>query len=360
MSHVHFPEFPISEGICLRIAAVLLALPTFAVAQWQPLPSPVSSDLLTVDARDQAFWAAGKDNTVVHSADNGQSWQTCAKPATDRHTTFSAIAAVDGSTAVVISSGKGNQSRVYRTDDGCKSWQIAFENPEDAGSFVTLRRVTGKQIYLLGEPVAGKFQMYLSQDGGAKWFVTDDAGLDAQPGESALGTTLTAAGPFLYFGSRSTAGPRLHFTEAKCKPGQSDVCDVVWASSPFPASSGLLQAIGVRTALSMSGKAFTYVLGAAPDANPVTAASTANNGAAWSASQVPPSVQPVRLAFIVSRQAWIAVGAGGTAITDIDAKRWHSAQAAGSEQDRGWTALALPFAVGAGGHIARLDEAKVQ
>ena len=87
-----------------------------------------------------------------------------------KSSTSEAFQAFDAQNAVVMSSGKGDASRVYKTDNGCKTWKLVFSNPDTPGGFfdaiVFTRRDAG---WLLGDPVNGRFYLALTQDGGETW-----------------------------------------------------------------------------------------------------------------------------------------------------------------------------------------------
>ena len=330
------------------------------MAQWQMLPSPVKTDLLSVDARDSAVWVSGRNNVVLHSTNRGSTWDTCAGPAKNGATDIVSIAAFDATTATAVSGGRGEGSAVYRTADGCKTWKKVFDNPEETSSFNSLRRVTGQQVYLVGEPVKGKFPVYLSQDGGVTWFVTDDAGLDALAGETAAGSQLIASGPFLYFGTASKDGPRLHFTQAKCVAG-NDNCAVEWVTSKLPFSGGAAHGIGTRMTTNMNGTSAVRVVAFATSATKAGAAVSPNGGVQWAAAGVlEEPANPVAMTFNVAKQKWIAIGTSGTVLSADNGLHWTKGPDFGTPSDSGWAALASPFVVGADGKIGMLDEAKVR
>jgi photosystem II stability/assembly factor-like uncharacterized protein len=75
-------------------------------------------------------------------------WQLCLVPKGAEKVDFPSIQGLDENTAVVMSTGKGTQSRIYKTVNGRQNWKLVFTNPDAGGSFKGLRRVTDKQIYL--------------------------------------------------------------------------------------------------------------------------------------------------------------------------------------------------------------------
>ncbi len=239
-----------------------------ARAQWVLQSSPVKSDLLSVSTREGAAWASGTNGVILHSTD-GTTWKSCAALPDGAQLELRSIQAIDGNVALVVSSGAGSKSAVYRTADACKSWQPVFANPEVSGSFDSLRLVTARQLYLLGEPVQGKFALYLSQDAGATWFIADDPGLEAQPGESAAGSTLLAQGAFLYFGTHGGSSPAVHYTFAKCDSAQPDApCNVTWGQSRLPAGIAKgITAVGARTRTAQNGKSTTTLMAVGESTN---------------------------------------------------------------------------------------------
>jgi len=63
-------------------------------------------------------WASGANGTVMRSEDDGYLWQSCAVPPGANKLDFRGVWAWDEKTALVLSSGPGDQSRLYQTTDG--------------------------------------------------------------------------------------------------------------------------------------------------------------------------------------------------------------------------------------------------
>src|ERR1700689_4940663 len=79
-------------------------------------------------------WASGSGGTVLRSEDSGYEWQQCATPPAASKLDFRGVWAWNEQTALLLSSGPGDQSRLYRTTDGCTSWKLLFSNPDAASS----------------------------------------------------------------------------------------------------------------------------------------------------------------------------------------------------------------------------------
>ena len=60
-------------------------------------------------------------------------WQLRVTPPDAQDLDFRGIQAFDENTAIVMSTGKGNFCRLYKTTDGCKSWRLIFTNPDPDG-----------------------------------------------------------------------------------------------------------------------------------------------------------------------------------------------------------------------------------
>jgi photosystem II stability/assembly factor-like uncharacterized protein len=346
-----------------RIALCCLSccLPSTLFAQWSLLNSPSKANLRSVHATDEAVWISGDQGTILRSTDNGTSWTTCAIPKGAEHASFRSVQAIDADTAIVMSTGKGDQSRLYRTGDSCKTWKEVFVNPYETSSFESLRRVTSKQIYLLAEPAEGKFQLYLSPDGGNQWFVTDDPGLDAVKGESSSGSTLFAQGAFLFFGTGGDATPALHYTRAQCTGTSTINCPVGWIKADLaslsPVAGTTITAVTVQMQASANKVRNSFVaVGGIPTAkgDGTPFAAVAIDGEHWQAVQ--PQLRGFRTAVAIdgATQTTIAIGPNGTDLSNDYGKTWQSPKPGVGAEGTGWTALSLPFAVGMNGQIGML------
>src|ERR1700744_3762883 len=118
----------------MRLTLILLALTTTASAQWTIQQSNTTASLRGVHALGNGIaWASGTNGTVLRTTDDGATWQTCTVPPKAENLDFRGIQAFDADTAIVMSSGKGDLSRLYKTSDGCKTWKLVFTNPDQDG-----------------------------------------------------------------------------------------------------------------------------------------------------------------------------------------------------------------------------------
>lgn len=142
------------------IAALVLAAQS-AVAQsspaWQMQNSGTTAGLRGIDSVDGTVaWASGTGGTVLRTTDGGNHWTRCATPdaAKDGATLdFRGIQAFDAQTAIVMASGPGDKSRLYKTTDGCKTWKLMLRNSNPHGFYDAFSFWDQEHGFLLGDPV---------------------------------------------------------------------------------------------------------------------------------------------------------------------------------------------------------------
>jgi hypothetical protein len=149
------------------LAFALLASAATTKAQWQLQDAHTTADLRgIVNVGGGVAWASGSDGTILRTEDGGIVWQLCAKPPNGEHLDFRAIQAFDNNTAIIMSSGKGDLSRLYKTTDGCQSWKLVLTNPDKDGFWdgITAQREENGHfatVLVAGDPVDKKFTLFL-------------------------------------------------------------------------------------------------------------------------------------------------------------------------------------------------------
>ena len=89
----------------------------------------------------------------------------------------------------MLSIGPGEQSRVYSTSDGCKTWKEDRRNEEKDGFWDgVVFSPNGKIGVLVGDPVGGRFHTDTFVNG--RW-TQDKLSCPAQPGDGAFSATLS-------------------------------------------------------------------------------------------------------------------------------------------------------------------------
>jgi photosystem II stability/assembly factor-like uncharacterized protein len=141
-----------------------------ANAQWNIEESHTTASLRGIhNVGGGVAWASGTNGTVLRTKDGGYLWQTCNLPPGAEKLDFRGIQAFDENTAIVMSSGPGDQSRLYKTSDGCQTWKLLLTNPDKEGFWDAIKFVDRTRGYLLGDPVKDRFRVWRTMDSGETW-----------------------------------------------------------------------------------------------------------------------------------------------------------------------------------------------
>lgn len=171
------------------------AAPTVAAAAMPPATITVQDSgvavrlrgISAVDAR--VAWASGREGTVLRTLDGGAHWQAMHVPGAEA-LDFRDIEGFSADRAVVLSIGPGADSRIYRTEDGGRSWQLALQNA-DPRAFFDCMAFQGERGWMLGDPVDGAFQVHATNDGGRTWVLQRGTMPTAREDEAAFAASGT-------------------------------------------------------------------------------------------------------------------------------------------------------------------------
>src|SRR5665213_3409653 len=174
----------------MRIALVFLMLTvaTAASAQWDIQDSGTKASLRGIHSLGKGIaWASGTEGTVLRTEDGGVTWQHCAVPPGAEKLDFRGVQGFDANVAIVMSSGKGDLSRLYKTTDGCQTWKLIFTNDDPDGFWDALKMWAPNDGFLAGDPVNGF--LYFAES--TSWNAFLDQGEDPLwkvkgPGEAAF------------------------------------------------------------------------------------------------------------------------------------------------------------------------------
>lgn len=373
------------------IIAFILTLSRSGSAQWNIQSAHTSADLRAIHSIGNGIaWASGTNGTVLRTADGGDHWENCAMPPGADALDFRGIQAFDTNTAVVMSVGKGNLSRLYKTTDACRSWRIVFTNPSNDGFFDAISfskpSPTGHveaSGALIGRPVGGAFAIFLSDNDGENWRPWGRGGFGwkgacgerrpkASKGEALFSASNESVIEFFssnfLFVTGGLSGARLVYSDLHDFDGPP--CWITLSSVELP-----LARDGSAGAFALAAKQNTYfplrlmVVGGdstKPDEVSGNAAFlSSKDGAHLPLSSyfdvttpvTPPHGFRSAVAYDASTNTWITVGPNGTDISADDGRNWRSLTPAPTDApdaDKNWHALSLPFAVGLKGRIGKL------
>jgi photosystem II stability/assembly factor-like uncharacterized protein len=351
-------------------ALIALALCGLAHAQWESENSGTTADLRGIsNVGGGVAWASGTNGTVLRTEDGGYLWQACSVPPGAEHLDFRGIQAFDSNTAIVMSSGKGDLSRLYKTTDGCHTWKLVFTDPDRDGFWDAIQFPGQRLGWILGDPTHGRFQLWKTDTGGKGWRrEAESAVLKADPKSAgafaASNSSLSLCPPnsvYPVFGSGGVSGAFFYrIIEISVCVDCSDQLKDHWERDTTPIAGGV-ESAGIFS-ISMRDATRGVVVGGnylKPDDASGTAAFTNDAGKTWIASQTPPHGYRSAVAYDPASKTWITVGPNGTDISTDDGKNWRAlhpdpALHEPPDADRNWNALSLPFVVGPHGRIGKL------
>ncbi len=336
-------------------------------------------------ADDSVVWVAGHDATWAVTRDGGIHWRVGTVPGAEG-LEFRDVWAAGPDTAVLLSSGPGDRSRIYRTVDGGRSWSLQFASEDSAAFYDCLDFWDSRHGLAFSDGVGGRFPLLTTSDG-VRWKPASGEGAPAaRPGEGGF----AASGDCLTLGPDGRAWIGTGAVHAAARVLRSTDGGRSWASAGTPLPSGPqagVMAVAFRDARHGVAVGGDLARLARPDTSGVAAArggsvdaGGARRGTAdGSRGSAPGAFEPARVALSddggatwtrggsptfagpVFGVAWVpgaptptlvAVGPGGASYSTDAGRSWTSLDTAAS-----WSvAFAAPDAgwlVGPNGRIAR-------
>ncbi len=376
------------------VTSLLLLAPVLAAGQslgetsgpWAMERSGTTAGLRGIHAVGGGVaWASGTNGTILRTEDGGYEWQSCAMPPGAEKLDFRGIWAWDDQTAVVMSSGTGEASRIYKTTDGCSSWRLVFTNPDSTGFWDAMVFWNRKDGEILGDPVPiitkepkigvpcsgigsvggndcsgmmeTQFATFWSSNGGDSWIRSRNGfSLQSDPKRSgafaASNTSLVRLDHWEWIGIGGKDGSFVY--RGLSDPNLPVFDGFNWWKVSVPLVGGT-DSSGVFS-VAFAGRLQGVAVGGdytKPKDSGGTAAWSADGGKTWTAASKMPHGFRSAVAWDAEAKAWIAAGTNGSDISYDDGKTWTSLD------DGTWNALSLPWIVGPHGRIAKLDAGKV-
>lgn len=300
---------------------------------------------------DSVAWVAGHGGTWGVTLDGGGSWSVSAMSGADS-LEFRDVDAFDGRDAYLMSSGPGELSRIYRTEDGGRSWTLQY-TADHPDAFLDCMDFWDRDRGLAyGDAVDGELFVLRTEDGGRTWNrLPPDSLPDAQEGEGGF----AASGSCVFTGGQDMAwiatgnGPEARVLRT------SDGGET-WDASTVPVTLG--ESAGLTT-VDFLNPEVGFAMGGAMHADTVRApavAVTVDGGATWSRGGLLAMSGPVYGGSFVPEMpapTFFAVGPGGVSWSPDLGRSWRPVNdtphwaVAFASNSAGW-------AVGPGGRITRL------
>lgn len=294
----------------LVFAAAALAI------SWITQSSGTAAGLRGLDAvSSQVVWASGTHGTYIVTKDGGKHWNVAVVPGAEA-LDFRDIKAFDQHTAFLLSSGPGDQSRIYKTSDAGRHWRILITNPDVKGFWDAIAFWDARHGVLLGDPVDGHFAIFTTDDGGEHW--TRRNSPVALPNEGAFaasGTCLVALGKEAWFGTGGAGAGRVFRSRDQ---------GLTWSVSNTPlkgtsVSSGIYS-LAFRDDLQGVAVGGDYQH---PEATSSTVALTDDGGRTWRKANTELGGYRSGVSF-VSEKKLVAVGTSGCDVSTDGGQTWRT------------------------------------
>ena len=137
----------------------------------------------------RVVWASGVAGTWVRTTDGGQTWQVGVVAGAES-LQFRDVQGISEDVAYLLSAGTGMDSRIYKTEDGGKSWSLQFQNQDPNAFYDCFAFWTPTRGLATSDSVNGRFPAIRTTDG-ATWNDIGDRLPAAQPGESSFAASGT-------------------------------------------------------------------------------------------------------------------------------------------------------------------------
>ncbi len=325
------------------LSVVLCTLWSIKAQVWTAQTSNTDASLRGVSVVSaKVVWASGTKGTYLITADGGENWKA-GEVSGAGDMDFRAVRAFDDKTAILMSIGSGQKSRIYRTKDGGGTWDVLYTNPDLKGFFDDIAFWDNSHGILLGDQVDGHFVIMTTDDGGETWKrQKTPAALPKEGAFAASNSCLFTIGLHeVWFG---TSGARVFHSSDGGKK---------WTVATTPIRSDAPSA-GIFSIAFMNP---LYGIAVGGDySKPADAtqniAITEDGGKKWTAPGNGPSGFRSAITYLADKKMWISTGTSGSDVSIDKGKTW-------KQFDKGnYNAMAFilsyaGWAVGPKGAIAR-------
>jgi photosystem II stability/assembly factor-like uncharacterized protein len=317
-----------------------------------PLSSNTSESLrgLSVVSR-QVIWASGTHGTYLRSLDGGETWTAGQVPGGEG-LDFRDVEAFSADEAYLLSAGTGELSRIYKTSDGGKTWNLQFTNEEPKGFYDCMAFWDSLHGIAIGDSVNGAFELIATEDGGAHWApLPTPAQPRALPGEgsfAASGTCIAAQGTQDVFFVTGVNTARVFHSHNR---GQT------WSAADGPIMHDGTSAGIFSIAVGEAG--FAVIAGGdyqSPDKDGVKLAFSEDGGMTWRPSPLTPQSFVSAVALDpTNKQTVLVVGSSHAGLApDVRDSRWRMFQEVNLNAVA-YAGSGLAFGVGPKGAVVRIS-----
>src|SRR5215470_3687344 len=151
-----------------KLASLVLLLfvsPVFA--QWHAQKSNTDASLYGLSiVNANVVWIGGTGGTFARTTDGGETWQAGTVAGAEK-LDFRDVYAIDSEIAYLMSIGKGNESRIYKTTDAGQNWLLEYTEQNPKAFLDCMAFWDAAHGIVVGDPLDGKPELLTTADGGA-------------------------------------------------------------------------------------------------------------------------------------------------------------------------------------------------
>lgn len=137
----------------------------------------------------QVVWVSGVAGTYAVTRNGGETWHAAVVPGAEA-LQFRDVEAVSGQEAYLLSIGNGEDSRIYHTVDGGRTWQLQFKNRDADAFYDCFAFWDPDRGIVMADAVEGRFPVRRTLNG-RFWPDIGDKLPEGQPGEAAFAASGT-------------------------------------------------------------------------------------------------------------------------------------------------------------------------
>jgi photosystem II stability/assembly factor-like uncharacterized protein len=259
---------------------------------------------------------------------------------------FRGIQAIDEHQIYLLSSGPGDKSRIYKSDDGGEHWALLYTNPDPKGFFDAIAFGDPTHGIVIGDPVKGRFAVLTTRDGGAWRPQKGPAALSGEGAFAASNTCLFVHGTReVWFATGGPGGARVfHSTDG----GET------WTVAKTPISndsdSAGIFSLGFTDGVRGLAAGGNY---GKPNDSTGNLALTSDGGKTWAAPAGPPPYgYRSAIQYLPDRKLWITVGTSGSDVSLDGGNSWKTIGTA-AYNAMSFEPKGAGWAVGPQGSVAR-------
>jgi photosystem II stability/assembly factor-like uncharacterized protein len=335
----------------MRVAALTVAAGLISLGpRLTPQQSGTTVRLQAVSAVNaRVVWASGVGGTFTLTTDGGATWRAGVVAGAEA-LEFRDVQGVSERVAYLMSAGKGDDSRIYRTEDGGATWTLQFRSHDADAFYDCVAFWDPKRGVAFSDAVNGRFPAIRTVDG-TSWRNIGDRLPAAQPNEGAFaasGTCVAVQGTDrAWIATGAAARARILATT---DGGER------WQAYDTPIVQGTATSGGFSVAF--RDRSHGILVGGSLDSTPPTrnVAVSADGGRTWRLARPTPFPGAAfGVAYAPGGRTVVATGPGGAAMSENEGGAWTLLAGATGYWAVGFGDARTAWLVGTDGRILKLS-----